>query len=45
MSLITRSPRAVVREAMTVAQGFFPLYSHRYSPHKFTQHQLFALAN
>src|SRR5271170_3245071 len=43
MSLTTKSPRAVVREAMAVAQGVFPLYSHRYSPKKFTQHQLFAL--
>ena len=43
MSLTTKSPRAVVREALAVADGAFPLYSHRFSPKKFTQHQLFAL--
>jgi hypothetical protein len=43
MSLISKSPRAVVREAMQAAQSVFPPYSHRLSPRKFTQHQLFAL--
>src|SRR5205085_10371319 len=28
--------------ALTTAEGALPLYSHRCSPKKFTQHQLFA---
>jgi hypothetical protein len=38
----SKSPRAVLLAALATAQGALPLYSHRYSPKKFTQHQLFA---
>ena len=38
----TKSPRGVLVEALQVAQDALPEYSHRYSPKKFTQHQLFA---
>ena len=37
------SPMAVLREAWQVAQATMKAYSHRNSPKKFTQHQLFAL--
>jgi len=32
-----------LRTALEVAQDALPAYSHRFSPRKFTQHQLFAL--
>ena len=43
MSLTSKSPRKVALEALAVAQQTLPAYSHRFSPKKFTQHQLFAL--
>ena len=42
MSLTSKSPAAVLRAAMQVAKRALPAYSHRCSPKKFTQHQLFA---
>jgi Transposase domain (DUF772) len=40
---MTKSPMALAREAMRIAEGAMPAYSHRYSPKKFSQHQLFAI--
>src|SRR5437764_6653644 len=40
---MTKSPRAVAREALRVAQGALPAYSSKFSRQDFTQHQLFAL--
>ena len=37
-----KSPRKVLREAWKTAQDALPPYAHRYSPKKFTQHQLLA---
>ena len=37
------SPIAVIREAWEIAQATMKPYSHRNSPKKFTQHQLFAV--
>ncbi len=42
MSLTSKSPAAVLRAALEVARQALPAYSHRCSPKKFTQHQLFA---
>lgn len=42
MALTSKSPAAVLRAAVHVAQQALPAYSHRCSPKKFTQHQLFA---
>ena len=42
MALTSKSPRRVVLTALATAQRSLPAYSHRYSPKKFTQHQLFA---
>jgi hypothetical protein len=42
MSTLTKSPLRVVREALTIARRELRLYAHKYSPKKFTQHQLFA---
>lgn len=42
MSLTSKSPAAVLQAALEVARQSLPAYSHRYSPKKFTQHQLFA---
>src|SRR5215211_2287046 len=39
---MTKSPRAVAREALRVAQEALPAYSSKYSRKDFTQHQLFA---
>ena len=39
----SKSPRKVLRVAHAVAVEAFAAYSHRFSPHKFTQHQLFAV--
>ena len=39
----SKSPRKVALEALAVAEQTLPAYSHRFSPQKFTQHQLFAL--
>lgn len=43
MQRTSKSPRKVALEALEVARQTLPAYSHRYSPKKFTQHQLFAL--
>ncbi len=40
---MTKSPRAVAREALRVAQEALPAYSSKFSRRDFTQHQLFAL--
>ena len=42
MSVTSKSPRKVLREAWKTAQLSLPPYAHRFSPKKFTQHQLFA---
>jgi hypothetical protein len=39
----TKSPRKVLREGLEVARQALAAYGHRFSPHKFTQHQLFAV--
>jgi len=41
---MTKSPRAVAREALRVARDAWPAYSSKFSRRDFTQHQLFALA-
>lgn len=40
---MTRSPRAVVREALRLAADALPAYSSPFSRRDFTQHQLFAV--
>ena len=40
---MTKSPRAVAREALRLAQEALPAYSCKFSRQDFTQHQLFAL--
>ena len=40
---MTRSPRAVAKEALRLARESLPVYSSKYSRKDFTQHQLFAL--
>src|SRR5436305_7964736 len=40
---MTKSPRAVAREALRLAKDALPAYSSRYSRKDFTQHQLFAV--
>jgi hypothetical protein len=42
MSTLTKSPLRVVREAVAVAHRRLRSYSHKFSPKKFTQPQLFA---
>jgi len=42
VSVTSKSPRKVLREAWKTAQLSLPPYAHRFSPKKFTQHQLFA---
>jgi len=42
MSFTTKSPVQVAREALRAAEASLPRYAHKYSPKKFTQHQLFA---
>ena len=44
MSRTTKSALAVAREALQAGRKALPPYSHRFSPKKFTQPQLFALA-
>jgi hypothetical protein len=39
---MTKSPRAVAREALRLAREALPPYSSKYSRKDFTQHQLFA---
>ena len=43
MQRTTKSPRKVTLEAFELAQRTIPAFSHRFSPKKFTQHELFAL--
>jgi hypothetical protein len=38
----SKSPKRVLSEALAVAAASLPAYSHRFSPKKFTLHQLFA---
>jgi hypothetical protein len=40
---MTKSPRAVAREALRLARGALPAYSSKFSRKDFTQHPLFAL--
>jgi hypothetical protein len=40
---MTKSPRAVAREALRLAREAFPAYSSKYSRKDYTQHQLFAV--
>src|SRR3954470_6864759 len=40
---MTKSPRAVAREALRLAREALPPYSSKYSRRDYTQHQLFAL--
>ena len=40
---MTKSPRAVVQEALRLAREALPAYSSKYSRKDFTQHQLFAV--
>jgi hypothetical protein len=40
---MSKSPRAVAREALQLAKEALPAYSSRYSRKDFTQHQLFAV--
>src|SRR5437764_2675537 len=40
---MTKSPRAVAREALRLAKDALPAYSSKYSRRDFTQHQLFAV--
>lgn len=40
---MTKSPRAVAREALALAHEALPVYASKFSRHDFTQHQLFAL--
>ncbi len=42
MSTLTKSPLRVVREALAVARLRLRPYAHKFSPKKFSQHQLFA---
>jgi hypothetical protein len=42
MSTTSKSPRKVLVAAWQVAKKTLPAYSHKCSPRKFTQHQLFA---
>lgn len=42
MSTLTKSPLRVARQALTVATEVLPRYAHRFSPRKYTQHQIFA---
>jgi Transposase domain (DUF772) len=40
---MTKSPRAVAKEALRLAQEALPAYSSKFSRKDYTQHQLFAL--
>jgi hypothetical protein len=40
---MTKSPRALAREALRLAREALPEYSSKYSRKDFTQHQLFAV--
>src|SRR5215471_5525923 len=41
MSKLSKSPLRVAREALATAQRSLPYYAHRFSPHVYTQPQLF----
>jgi hypothetical protein len=41
MSKLSKSPLRVAREAFAAAERTLPVYAHRYSPHVYTQPQLF----
>ena len=43
MRTLTKSPLAFARTALAAAKAELPVYSNPKSPHKFTQHQLFAI--
>ena len=43
MRTLTKSALTFARTALDAAKAALPLYSHPSSPHKYTQHQLFAL--
>ena len=43
MRSLTKSPLAFARTALAAAKAELPPYSNPKSPHKFTQHQLFAI--
>ena len=43
MPSTSKSPGKVTLEAFDIARQTLPAYSHRFSPKKFTQHQLFAI--
>src|SRR5262245_61980601 len=40
---MTKSPRAVVQEALRLARGAIPAFSSKFSRQDFSQHQLFAI--
>jgi hypothetical protein len=40
---MTKSPLALARIALSVARDSIPAYSSKFSPRRYTQHQLFAL--
>jgi hypothetical protein len=40
---MTKSPRAVAREALRLAEEALPAYSSKFSRKDYTQHQLFAI--
>ena len=40
---MAKSPVALAKEALRTAKNALPAYSHRFSPRRFTQHQLFAI--
>lgn len=43
MRSLTKSPMALALTALKVAESALPAYSHPKSPHKYTQHQMFAI--
>ena len=43
MARTTKSPIALAKAALAAGKRALPDYSHRFSPHKFTQPQLFAI--
>ena len=43
MARTTQSPIALAKAALAAGRQALPDYAHRFSPHKFTQPQLFAL--
>jgi hypothetical protein len=43
MARTTKSPIALAKAALAAGKRALPDYAHRFSPHKFTQPQLFAI--